>query len=54
MPLQFRPAVAAGLIGSIIKEMSFYMRKGVGLDVKQNIFHTCGTGEYLKARLGLR
>ncbi len=43
MPFQFWSAVAAGLIAGVIMEMPVYMGKGVGVDVKQNIFRTWGT-----------
>jgi hypothetical protein len=42
MGFQVWPAVLAGLIAGAIMEGPVYMQKGVGLDVKQNIFRTWG------------
>jgi len=52
MPFQFWPAVAAGLIAGVIMEMPVYMQKGVGLDVRQNIFRLLNTATAL-TRSGL-
>jgi len=42
MQFQFLPAVLAGLIAGAIMEGPVYLQKGVGLNVKQNIFRTWG------------
>jgi hypothetical protein len=42
MQFQFWPAVLAGLIAGAIMEGPVYMQKGIGLNVKQNIFRTWG------------
>ncbi len=42
MNFQFWPAVLAGLIAGAIMEGPVYIQKGLGLNLKQNIFRTWG------------